>query len=113
MADHVPVTSRQVQALEVLAAAGRPLTPAHFAARLWPGKDWARSGGAHEAGPDASGRHGARMLVGLARLGLVQIRRRAGYWDAQITAAGCAVLAARRGHGPLENGDCPNCGYTT
>lgn len=25
------------------------------------------------------------------------MRRRAGYWDAQITAAGCAVLVAHRG----------------
>lgn len=96
-----PVTPRQVQALAVLAEAHRPLTPAQFAARFWPGKQWARSGGEHETGPDASGRHGAKMLIALAQLGLVAIQRRAGYWDARITTAGCAVLAA---HQPGEGG---------
>lgn len=88
----VPATPRQVQALAVLAQAHRPLTPAQFAARFWPDKQWARSGGPHETGPDASGRHGGRMLVGLAQLGLVSIQRRAGYWDATVTDAGWALL---------------------
>ena len=94
----VPVTARQLDALAVLAAVDRWITPSQFATRFWRGKQWARSGGLHDDGPTAGGRHGARMLLGLARMRMVEIRRRAGYWEARITPAGRAVLdeAARR-----------------
>lgn len=88
----VPVTGRQLDALAVLAALDRWITPSQFATRFWPSKQWARSGGIHDAGPTSSGRHGARMLLSLARMRLVEIRRRAGYWEARIAPAGRAVL---------------------
>ena len=93
-----PVTERQLEALAVLAAVDRWLTPSQFAARLWRDKEWARSGGAHEEGPDASGRHGAKVLLGLVRMKLATTRRRPGYWEARITPAGLAVLTAHRPH---------------
>lgn len=91
-----PVTQRQLEALAVLAAMDRWVTPSQFAARFWRDKEWERSGGTHETGPDASGRHGARMLVALSREHLVRIRRRPGFWEAQISPTGLAVLAEHR-----------------
>lgn len=82
------LTARQKDALDVLSQCDGWLTPAAFAAKFWPEKQWARVNGPWGLGPDASGCHGGRMLSRLSRLGLVDIREYGAGYEARISRAG-------------------------
>lgn len=88
-------TQRQLDAVIALREAckkdGRPVTPARFALFFWPGKTFARSNGPWGLGPDASGRHGGRMLTRLYRMGLVRLDDHDGYYTASLSDAGIRV----------------------
>lgn len=90
-------TQRQKDAVVALAAAvrdhGRGVTPSAFAMYFWPGKKFARGNGPWGLGPDASGRHGGRMLMKLRHLGLAQIESHDVYWTARLTHEGRKLLA--------------------
>ena len=91
------VTPRMMEALAVLATAPKDgWTPSAFAARLWPGKAWGRSNGPWGLGPDASGRHGGRMLTRLSDAGLARLHYPKngddGYYLASITKRGRELL---------------------
>lgn len=91
------VTPRMMEALAVLATAPKDgWTPSAFAARLWPGKVWGRSNGPWGLGPDASGRHGGRMLTRLSDAGLARLHYPQngddGYYLASITKRGRELL---------------------
>ena len=89
------ITPRMIEACRVLAEAPKDgWTPAAFATRLW-GRDkaWARGQGPWGLGPDASGRHGGRMLNRLRLAGLATFRHEYGYYTATLTAEGEALTA--------------------
>ena len=89
------ITPRMIEACRVLAEAPKDgWTPAAFATRLW-GRDkaWARGQGPWGLGPDASGRHGGRMLNRLRLAGLATFRHEYGYYTATLTAEGEALAA--------------------
>lgn len=91
------VTARMVAACQTMLDAPRDgWTPSAFATRFWGrDKNWVRSNGPWGLGPDASGRHGGRMLNRLREAGLVAFRHEYGYYTAALTDAGRE--AARRG----------------
>lgn len=84
------LTQRQRDAL--IALGDREMSPAEFARVFWPGKEFARGNGPWGLGPDASGRHGGRMLTALKRLGLVRHIDHDGYYTARLTEAGLNLL---------------------
>lgn len=89
------VTPRMIEALQVLSRAPRDgWTPAAFATQLW-GRDkhWSRGNGPWGLGPDASGRHGGRMLNRLRAAGLAHFRHEYGYYTATISQKGRHLLA--------------------
>lgn len=86
------LTSRQVDALRVLRDIGTDVTPAGFALRFWPGKTFARGNGPWGLGPDASGRHGGKMLTRLHGLGLIRTIDHQMYYTAEINQAGRDAL---------------------
>ena len=88
------LTERQLDALRVLHEKDRleGFTPSAFATHFWPGKMFARSNGPWGLGPDASGRHGGRMLTRLASMGLVTLTHHDCYYTARISAAGRDAL---------------------
>lgn len=92
------LTERQKDAIIALdkACAGDSndgtVTPSGFALRFWPGKVFARGNGPWGLGPDASGRHGARMLTTLNRLGLATIIDHDVYWTAKLSHEGRKML---------------------
>lgn len=88
-------TRRQLDAVRVLADA--PFggwTPSAFAQHFWPGKVFARGNGPWGLGPDASGRHGGRMLTILKKLDLVEFVWGPGdlYYTARLSHAGRVLL---------------------
>lgn len=88
------LTQRQVDALKVLLDNDDPqgMTPAAFAQKFWPGKVFARGNGPWGLGPDASGRHGGKMLTRLDRMGLVKVSDHTFYYTARISEAGRKAL---------------------
>lgn len=93
-------TQRQKDAVialhDAVADHGRPVTPSAFAMFFWPGKTFARGNGPWGLGPDASGRHGGRMLTKLYRLGLAKLDSHGGglYYTASLTHEGMKLWAA-------------------
>lgn len=89
------LTKRQREALIVLAEhdSDTGLSPAQFAMYFWPGKVFARGNGPWGLGPDASGRHGGKMLTRLERMGMVNTRDRDGYYTARINNRGRRAIA--------------------
>ena len=86
------VTPRMVEALTcLLEAPSEGWTPAAFATAFWPDKEWGRSNGPWGLGPDASGRHGGKMLSRLQSLGLVHFDHRHGYYLANLSKAGLKI----------------------
>lgn len=87
------VTPRIIEAARVLLQAPKEgWTPSAFATRFWGrDKEWGRGNGPWGLGPDASGRHGGRMLNRLRDLGLVTFRHEYGYYTATLTDAGRAM----------------------
>ena len=84
------ITQRMVDACRCLADAPKDgWTPSAFATRFW-GRDksWGRGNGPWGLGPDASGRHGGRMLNRLHDAGLAEFRHEHGYYTATLTDAG-------------------------
>lgn len=99
MADE-KITPRMIEAAEcLLDAPADGWTPGAFAMKFWGrDKNWARGNGPWGLGPDASGRHGGRMLTRLHRAGLAQLRHEYGYYTATATdKARRLVEAAKRG----------------
>lgn len=101
----IALTKRQTEAVVALGEAcerngyGGTVTPSAFATHFWPGKVFARGNGPWGLGPDASGRHGARMLMTLNRLGLATIVDHDCYWTAKLSAEGKTLLACIRESG--------------
>ena len=87
------ITPRMAEACRVLADAPKKgWTPAAFATRFWGrDKEWARGNGPWGLGPDASGRHGGRMLNRLRDAGLATFRHEHGYYTATLTDKGHRV----------------------
>lgn len=102
------VTPRMIEALRVLSGAPHEgWAPAAFATHLW-GRDkhWSRGNGPWGLGPDASGRHGGRMLNRLRAAGLAHFRHEYGYYTATISQRGRDLLAQQSAD-PVR---CPKCG---
>lgn len=97
-ATRVALTGRQIDALVVLRDASGPMSPAGFAVRFWPDKEFARGNGPWGLGPDASGRHGGKMLTRLRRMGLIRTHDHYGYYTAEINLAGREALASGSYH---------------
>lgn len=95
------ITPRMVEACSTLAGADAPLGPSEFARLFWGAdKTWQRGNGPWGLGPDASGRHGGRMLTRLHRAGLVRLHDHGGAYTATLTSAGRALLHnGRKGRG--------------
>ena len=99
MSTDTKVTPRMLEALRVLSGAPRDgWTPAAFATQLW-GRDkrWARGNGPWGLGPDASGRHGGRMLNRLRAAGLAHFCHEHGYYTATVSQKGRDLLAQQPG----------------
>lgn len=97
-------TQRQKDAVLALKQAvetrSGPVTPSGFAMFFWPGKEFARGNGPWGLGPDASGRHGGRMLTKLYRLGLARLIDQGGgiYYTAELTDKGKALATVLEAH---------------
>lgn len=93
-------TQRQKDAVLALSLAvysyGSSVTPSYFAQFFWPGKKFARGNGPWGLGPDASGRHGGRMLRMMHAKGLVLIEDHEVYWTARLSYEGRQLLDAVR-----------------
>ncbi len=89
------VTPRMLEAARVLADAPREgWTPSRFATALWGrDKNWGRGNGPWGLGPDASGRHGGRMLNRLRAAGLAEFRHDYGYYTATLSQKGRDILS--------------------
>lgn len=93
-------TQRQKDAVvalhDAVADCGGPVTPSAFAMFFWPGKKFARGNGPWGLGPDASGRHGGRMLNRLYRMGLAKLTEEGGglYYTASLTHEGMKLWLA-------------------
>lgn len=95
------ITPRMIEACVALAGAPKDgWTPSAFATALWGrDKNWARGNGPWGLGPDASGRHGGRMLTRLHRAGLAEIDHRDGYYTAVLTQLGQRLAAEHQATG--------------
>lgn len=90
------ITPRMVEACAALAGAPEGgWTPAAFAIHFWGyEKKWARGNGTYGLGPDASGRHGGRMLTRLHDAGLARILWHDSYlyYTAVLSPAGRSLV---------------------